>query len=524
MGRLCAAAFALALVAAAPHAQRLSPLATVLRAYEHAQGTWTPGRPRTRVLHWSVTEADLTGTEVQTASGADYRVDRTLGGSSEAEGSLGGRSWSQNNNGEVTVESGVHQRVAIDDRAFESALSHPQLPSGEVRFDGRVSQPYDAFVIVVNPPSGVLETLYIDAATSLLDERVLSYPGHTIVYTYDDYRTTLGLTFPWHVHENIDDGRQEIDMRLTDAQIGGPVDPSLLAIPTSRSIVSFAQPTVTLPAKIVGDRVIVEVQLGTRTVNLQVDSGASSIVLDHAIVAALGYPEQGHITGETAGPYIESDAIVPEMAIGGVTMQNVHVASIPFASLAGDEPVAGLLGFDFLDSVVLHIDYANGTVTAIQPQAFVPPANAVAIPIALDDQIPAISASIESVPSIRMLVDTGADRSLLFSSFATEHPSALVDRGLGTELEAQSPFLGDFEGVGGRIQYRPIDLGPLHVGAWSFPQWLFQLTQDPSKFEIEDYDGILGQDFLRYYDLYLDYPHGRILLAPNARYTERFGT
>jgi hypothetical protein len=62
------------------------------------------------------------------------------------------------------------------------------------------------------------------------------------------------------------------------------------------------------------------------------------------------------------------------------------------------------------------------------------------------------------------------------------------------------------------------------VGPWTFQTWPFSLTLDPSKFDFQDYDGLLGQDFLRYFDLYLDYPHGRILLAPNARYTERFGT
>lgn len=524
MRSLATCALVLVLTAAAPPASHLSPLQSVLSAYQRALGSWTPDRPRTEIFRWNVTEGDLTGTEVDVTSGSDYRTDRTLGTSTESEGSLGGRAWSENNNGEVTYESGIHDRIEIDQRAFENALQNPHLAFGNVRLEGVVTQPYDAYLVVVDPPSGVPETLYIDTSTSLLDERVVSYPGHTLTFTYGDYRTTLGLTFPWHVHETIDNGLREVDRRLGDAEIGVPVDPSLIAIPPSRGIVAFTQPTVSLPAKIIGDRIIIAVQLGTHTVNLQLDSGASSIVLDNAIVSALGYSEQGHLTEETAGIYTESDAVVPNMWIGGLGMANVHVASIPFASVAGDEPVAGLLGFDFLDCVVLHIDYADGNVTAIEPQSFIPPPDAVALPIALDDNIPAVLVSLGGVSPIRMLVDTGADRSLLFSSFATEHPSALVDQGLGAEMEAQSPFLGTFEGVGGSIEYRPIDLGPLRVAAWSFPHWLFQLTQDPSKFEIEDYDGILGQDFLRYYDLYLDYPHDRILLVPNARYTERFGT
>ncbi len=513
-------------VSAAP-AHRAAPrsaLVGVLRAYRTALGTSTPGRPRTRVLHWSITEGDLSGTEADVFSGDDYRTDSTIGSVTDAQGSIGGHGWSQNANGEIMEESGVHDRVTIDDNAFTAAVLNPRAAPTGVRLVGHVSQPYDAYEVLVDPPSGVPQTLYIDARTSLLDERTVNYPGHTMVFTYSDYRTTLGLSFAWHVHENIDNGLREIDRRLVDAQVGGPIDPSLIAMPQSRSIVTFAQPTAILPAKIIDDRIIIPVRMGSHTVNMQLDSGASAIALDRGIVHALGYVEHGHITEETAGTYTESDAVVPSMTIGALSMQNVHIESLPFETIAGNEPVAGLLGFDFLDCVVLHVDYADGTVEAISPQSFTPPAGAVAIPIALDDGIPAIFVSLGQVSTMRMLVDTGADRSLLFSSFAREHPAALVDQGLGDEMEAQSPFLGNFEGVGGTVGYRPIDLGPLRVSSWTFPRWLFYLTQDPSKFEIEDYDGILGQDFLRYYDLYLDYPHGRILLAPNARYTQRFGT
>jgi hypothetical protein len=366
--------------------------------------------------------------------------------------------------------------------------------------------------------------MYIDAKTWLLDESVIHDPGHLRVVTFDDYRTTLGLTFAWHQHDSIDNGRQEMDLRLQDVQIGGPIDPSRIAIPHSREIISFSQPTSRLPGKIVSDRIILPVAIGTHTVNLQLDSGASAIALDRGIVQGLGYAEHGHITQETAGSYVSSDAVVPSMTIGTLSMQNVHVESIPFESIAPDgEPIAGLLGFDFINCVVLHVDYADGTVDAIDPSSFVPPAGAISIPVVLDDGVPAIGGRIGPASGLRLIVDTGADRSMLFSSFSKYHSDALVDRGRGTQMEAASPFLGDIGGVGGSVQYRPVDLGPFTIAPWTFSRWLFYLTQDPSKFEIEDYDGLVGQDFLRYYDLYLDYPHGRILLAPNSRYTDRYG-
>ncbi|MHB8433319.1 MAG: aspartyl protease family protein [Candidatus Tyrphobacter sp.] len=506
---------------ASPALPARNDLAWVLKAYRSAQGVWAPGRPQTRSFQWTLVQGGLRGTETHIVSGSDERIDTTLGPSTLAEGTIGGVSWSMNANAEVVVDSGIHRSLAIDDAALRAATG-ARGPTRGVRLAGHVLRPVDEYDVQVDPPGGVLEDLYINARTWTLDRRVVRYPGRTVMYAYDDYRTTLGIRFAWHVHESIDGGRQEIDLRLQDVALGSPVDPSRLAMPQNRSIVSFAKPRSSLPGEIVGDRIIIPVQIGSRTVNLQLDSGAGGIAIDRGIVRALGYAEYGRVTEETAGPYVESSAVIPSIVIGPLTMHDVHVESIPFGSLAGNYPIAGLLGFDFIDCVVLHIDYADGTVEAIDPNAFTQPAGTVSLPIALDDGVPAIDARIGSASGLRFLVDTGADRSLLFSSFAKNHANVMLDRGLGTEMEAASPFLGHLEGVGGRIQYRPVQLGPLTVASWTFSRWLFYMTLDPSSFEIQDYDGILGQDLLRYYDLYLDYPHRRILFAPNARYAQRF--
>lgn len=89
-------------------------------------------------------------------------------------------------------------------------------------------------------------------------------------------------------------------------------------------------------------------------------------------------------------------------------------------------------------------------------------------------------------------------------------------------MTAAFPFVNDFTGVGGSVEYRPLELGPLIVGAWSFPTWLFDVTQNASAFEFEDYDGLMGQDFLRNFDVYLDYPSAHIYLAPNERFRQRW--
>jgi hypothetical protein len=222
---------------------------------------------------------------------------------------------------------------------------------------------------------------------------------------------------------------------------------------------------------------------------------------------------------------VASRALVPTINIGGVTMQNVAIQTAPFHWYASDgTPIAGLMGYDFIDSTVVHVDYVHGTVEAIDPGVFVPPAGAIALPIRLDDQVPVIAAKIGGASGQKFVFDTGADRSLLFMEFAAAHPADTVDQGMGEAMMESFPFVQQSGGVGGEIAISPVQVDGLGLSTLHFPRWLFFVTQKPKAFNQEDYDGLIGQDVLRNFDLYFDYHHGTIYLVPNERYRTRWGS
>jgi hypothetical protein len=197
--------------------------------------------------------------------------------------------------------------------------------------------------------------------------------------------------------------------------------------------------------------------------------------------------------------------------------------SLPFVQMTeSGKPIAGLLGYDFIRSAVLHVDYQHGTLEAIPPESFVPPAGAHAFPLTLDDGVPTIAATIGGAAAPAFIVDTGADRSAIFSAFANAHPRELADHGLGAAMQAAFPFVDKFSGVGGTVEYHTLQAGPFLLGPWTFPKWIFTVTQNAPSFEFEDYDGLLGQDVLRNFDLYLDYAHGKLFLLPNDRFKQRW--
>ena len=70
---------------------------------------------------------------------------------------------------------------------------------------------------------------------------------------------------------------------------------------------------------------------------------------------------------------------------------------------------------------------------------------------------------------------------------------------------------------------RPVQVSSLSLASVNFPRWLFLVTEEQNAFNQEDYDGLIGQDALRNFDVYFDYRHYKVYLVPNQRYRDRWG-
>ena len=492
----------------------------VLWASRRAQGRLAAGVAATRREHWNVSFGAMTGTLDYVSAGKNYRADQSLGPSRTAWGRAGDRTWQMNANGQVSTGITLHRSDETDAIAVESP-SHPG-----VTLLGRVAAPVAAYVVRVEPAGGRLEYRFYDAKTFLLDRVEEIRGARRVTVSLDDYRTTDGLSEPWHIHTSDGFATNDGDRVLQTLVAGARIAPSETAIPRNGPpLISLGASPVELPVVTSGDRFIIPVKMGEHTVDFLLDSGADGIVIDNRVADVLGIKQYGRITSETAGTYVESDVVIPRMSVGPITLQGVHAKSLPFTQwTASGTPIAGLLGYDFIHDVVWHVDYQHGTLQAIAPNSFTPPAGAQAFDVSFDDNVPTLGIRINGLEAPAFVLDTGADRSALFSRYVQAHPSELADRGLGQTMTDAHPFVDDFNGVGGTVEYRPLEVGPLLFGKWPFPTWLFEVTQNAPSFEFEDYDGLIGQDLLRNFDLYLDYPHERIYLVPNDRFRQRWPT
>jgi hypothetical protein len=488
-------------------------LETVLTAWRAAEGSATK-KIATEVESDDVVAYGLTGVTRIIAAGDDYRESDTLGPVTTSFGRFHGQRWRLNENGILINQIGVHKRDQVDTQALRVAAT---APTKDVTLAGEVDTPAPAYVLKVNPPDGRLEWLLIDKKTSLLDSEIDAYPERRMTITYDDYRPLDGEMRAWHTH--IADGRPENDRdyRVTSDTVNVAVPDTDIRIPDGGAPVLSFPPgaaSVRLPGGVTGGTVVVRLTINGRGLDFALDSGASGIVLDSQVAKEIGVKTFGRSIQTTAGPYEATQAVIPEIGIGPLTMRNTYVECLPFSQdLDYGTKIVGLLGFDFIANAVVSVDYDHGVVTATPPDLFTAPKDGVEIGATLDDGVPYVQVQVGEAIGEHFILDTGSDSVVIFSSFAEAHPDDVADEGLGRSINAAVPFLSA-SGVGGEIPETVTQVASYHFGHVNFTDFLLVRTHGHTAFEGEDQDGLVGFDVLRYFSVTLDYRNGEIYLQP----------
>jgi hypothetical protein len=496
---LCAAFLPAYLFVAVPAFADELPTAAAIRAHIEAAAGSEPASYREVVDETEGGERDRTITLYR---GDDYLETDEQGPAKTSYGRYHGQRWRQNENGETILEPPDPTKASVDDYAETVE---------------RVSTPVDGYVLSSLDVSGHGTKEYVDRATWRIVREDDIRAAQTTVTLYDDFRTVAGHTFA--SHESSTDG---IAIDSTDSRVD--IQPVTLAdsdfaIPTSSaSFVEFpaGKSVVDLPVHLEHNRFLVRVTIGGRGLDMQLDSGASGISIEDDIVDQLRLARFGsYSNAANAGRFEESNAIVPEMKVGELTLRNVFVSTVPKfdeTTFMSSSRIVGLLGFDFIYAMPLKLDYYDGTITAYAPGAFTPPPTVRGqfdVDIRIRGGEPLVDLDINDVRGERFIIDTGSDdRLLIFDYFARRHASALVDEGGGGRLRDDTQR----EGIGGEFSTRPIQLGSIRFGPVNFTDFLTQVVTQRGAYDYND-DGLLGAGFLYIFDVTFDYAHGKAYFA-----------
>jgi hypothetical protein len=234
-----------------------------------------------------------------------------------------------------------------------------------------------------------------------------------------------------------------------------------------------------------GERVLIEGTINGRTFWFHLDTGTTGLALTREAARATGLLED-----------VDAHVLTVDLDVGAL-----HAKSARFSILDGysvDDAahhVDGLIGAPFFRSNIVTIDFPARSVT-VYPRGYPPPAAGVATPLLIRGYSAAVQVTWGSTPST-LYLDTGADRTILFSSFTRTivHGPSIATYTVNLGFGAPTT---DVEEV-----YTP----PMHLAALTVRHPAVLLTQSPPAW-LQQYDGILGRDALRLFSVTLDYAGG----------------
>jgi Aspartyl protease len=418
----------------------------------------------------------------------DLRVVTVQHGVRLERGRLSGVWWQRDANGLVLPDTQV---LTVFDRVLASVA---RKPDPRVRMLGITRKPPRRYVIEVAPNSRIVQRVYIDAATLLIDEVVTQDYDRAVTTTrFSNYVWIGGRPVPSRESQSNDlSNKTYVTTLLLHRHV--PFDSALLAVPRSKMpFVTQASLPATVNSLFSRFGILVRADIQGTPYWLKLDSGATDVVLDRDLVRRLGLHEFGKYTAAKGGRVDAATAVLPRIDVGPVYATNLVVKTFSSDDMEDGVEVVGLLGCDFIASRPLAIDFHKQTVTEI---AAAPPATGrdwTSLRTPLHACRPSIGARLAGRHAT-LLLDFGSPSTVInedllksLGTMATALDTKTV-RFIGGE-----PLLGT-EYVVSRASAGGLDLAPL----------LVTVVTDGRAQDLDD-DGFVGRNVLNNYRVVLDY-------------------
>lgn len=465
------------------------------------------------VQTWRFEESGQTGTIRYVERGREYRATLSLGVFESGFGWRAGRAWQQNANGQTSFG----EPDAIGDTTDRSTETTELASRGKLL--GEVLHPCACYVVEFHRLSGGPNWAFFERASGRLARVERDAGDRRLVITLDDFRTSAGSTQAWHIHSSVGDSETDADAVLTSLEPRTNIPDADLDMPGDRRELAEFPPGVTrvaVPAQFIDDQIFIRLHLQGRDADFLLDSGASMILLDRGIAQGRGIFPPGTSAADMRLANRRHQVVIPELGAGVMRMHNVVAESLPFNyQVDPTMQVAGIVGFDFFDSAVVHIDYYHHQVELFDRKTFTgPPGEYAELSVALEDGVPMAPARIGDSVGTRFLIDTGSVALFVFPHFSKTHRDDLWDQGRGNIINRNYPYVR-YGGVGGGIRSQAVEVAHFTFGIGRFNHFIVEKTEDDDPFGLGDIDGLIGYPLLRFYDLYFDYKNSRVILQPN---------
>lgn len=272
--------------------------------------------------------------------------------------------------------------------------------------------------------------------------------------------------------------------------------------------VSAQEAEVWIPLKLVNGLMALRGSINGRPVDIILDSGAGSTVVDRALADTLRLPIGGTVNaigagGTTTG--VRTGGFT--LAFSGFSVDYPEDAAVAL-DLSGSGvigvPLAVVLGRDFFESAVVDLDLPGQRIAISRSERFRPPSGAFSLPLRRDDKrLRWLEVSIAGQGMIPATFDLGSGLELEVSADHARRRGLLAGRRTSTSVVF---------GVEGVRPYTIATLPSLRIGGAvmrDIPVAVTSPWQDPHT------PAVVGMPVWRRFRLITDYAHDRLWLMPD---------
>ena len=306
---------------------------------------------------------------------------------------------------------------------------------------------------------------------------------------------------------------------LLDAQQGPP--------PGSYRILSDSG-RVTVPFELVGNHVVLSVEINGRKLGLILDTGMpadGAILYGGPQIDELGfeYVAQSPILGAGGDgkPILADVAMGVTIGLPDLELTDQMVVVMPYDSYQhqtfAEEGQDGIIGYALFSRFVVEIDYDNEVITLTEPDKFKYEGSGQEFPIAFRNRFPFITCIGEMLGGARismdLVVDIGHTHALSLNVGSHQEiipPENAIETRIGRGVS------GEVLGHVGRIK-------TLHFGKYELRDLVTSFRSGPRKGSAQlEKEGNLGAEALRRFNVIFDYANDGMILEPNSHFKDQF--
>ncbi len=369
------------------------------------------------------------------------------------------------------------------------------------------------------------QRLWFDDRTGLLVRTVAKKDQQTIIHYSSDYRPAGARRMAFQGLTRIEGmPANDVHFAVDSVDVNPEIPLSRFGPPTAAGGVRWLKVPglARLPFEYASRHVWLKASVnGGPPADFLFDTGASLTVLDSTYAERIGVRTVGRQQGVGAGALGgASFASVNLLRVAAPDSDGVELSDLKVAVVALDRflepyfwrPVAGVLGFDFIQRFVDEIDFDAETLELFEPKDFDYEGKGDPVPMKLAGTTPVVMVKLDSLQG-EFRVDVGSGATVdLHTPFVQQHHL----------LDAPGPSLDVTSGgFGGTFRTRARRMRSLTIGPFTLKAPIVGLSQAAAgAFTSEDYAGNLGNQILERFNCTFDYERRVLYLAPGRRFAD----